>query len=144
MRVTVLTPYAISTRLVYEPLTRLGHDLHVIGYDALTEMRVLPTLVKNSRPDWVLYIGALERYRGRPVPDVDVLAEIGNAHVRSRLFRRRRDRCGGLSGALSRDRLLRSPGQHRRGQDRTDRRGGNDVADADRRLGVSVDTSSVA
>lgn len=82
MKITVLTSGTNNTPPLYEPLRDLGHDLTVIVYDAMThsEHRNIPFAIDRAAPDWVLYIGAIEEHHGKPVPNVNVLADIGSSH----------------------------------------------------------------
>lgn len=78
MRVTVLTTRTNNTPAFYEPLHCIAR-VSVVVYDLMARehMDMLPYVVGQNRPDWVLMIGAHEDYHDWPVPTVEVLAEIG-------------------------------------------------------------------
>lgn len=77
MKITVLTTGTNNTRVLYEPLQKLGHVLAPIVYDEMPTHNALPKMVADTGPDVVLYIGALAEHHGKPVPTVAVLGEIG-------------------------------------------------------------------
>ncbi len=79
MRVTVLTTQTVNTRVVYEPLPALGYEMTVIEYDYLGLAQSLPQRVVDSRPDWVLYIGAIPICHAN-TPPIEILAQIGFRH----------------------------------------------------------------
>lgn len=76
MKIVVLTPGTNNTAPLYAPLQD-GNDLSIIFYDEMADHSRLPKMVYGKRPDLIYYIGALEAYHGKPVPKVNVLAEIG-------------------------------------------------------------------
>lgn len=81
MKIIVLTTGTNNTLPLYEPLKDLGHAVTVITYDAMSydEHDGLPATIRKARPDFVLYIGAIEEHHGKPVVSADVLGEIGAA-----------------------------------------------------------------
>ena len=79
MRVTVLTTSTVNTRLFYEPMPALGYATTIITYDAPNVAETLPFQVRDSNPDWVLYIGAIPGHHPH-VPPIEILNQIGSRY----------------------------------------------------------------
>ncbi len=75
----MLTTGTENTRVLYEPLAALGHELSIITYDAMTYEghAEIPSLIDAIDPAWVLLVGAIEAHHGRPVVGVGILSEVG-------------------------------------------------------------------
>jgi hypothetical protein len=79
MHVLVLTPDTNNTKPIYQPLLQLGHELVVIRYDCRDRVyhNEIVETTKKLAPDWILYLGAMEKHHQKPIPSVDVLKKIG-------------------------------------------------------------------
>lgn len=64
----------------YRSLQSIGHEVHLMQYDALPHHRH-GELVDGARalaPEFIHFIGAIEQYHGRPVPQPDVLRALNS------------------------------------------------------------------
>lgn len=78
MKVAVLTTHTPNTVPVYGSLLPLGHQLEVFTYDKMehAEHWALPGKIAEFDPDFVVMIGAIEKYHVLPVVKIPVLQKI--------------------------------------------------------------------
>lgn len=75
MKALFLTTHTADCENKWRSLCCLGHAVQVIQYDDRPHDRHLE-LIEEARlvqPDIIVYLGAIEKYHGRPVPSTDVL-----------------------------------------------------------------------
>lgn len=74
MRVLALITYT-DCENKYRSLQSIGHEVFTQQYDNRPHEnhRELVDTAKSWKPDFILFIGAVEQYHGRPVPQPDVL-----------------------------------------------------------------------
>ena len=78
MRVTVLSTSTTNVPPIVDPLGDVPDvQLVKIFYDKMAP-DMLPRLLARSRPDWVLYVGALPGHHDGYVPSTSELAQIGS------------------------------------------------------------------
>ena len=77
MRAVVLVTYT-DCENKWRSLQAAGHDVHVIQYDNRGHDRHHELIgeIEREKPDFVVFIGAVEIYHGKPVPVSDVLCRI--------------------------------------------------------------------
>jgi hypothetical protein len=77
MKVLALVTYT-DCENKYRSLQSLGHEVIVEQYDNRPHNRhaELIEMAKSVAPDFILYIGAIEQYHGRPCPQPDILRAI--------------------------------------------------------------------
>ncbi len=84
MKITVLSTGTNNVPPIINPLEDLGHALTWLYYDSMTHEEIdsdLFDLTAESKPDLVVYVGALSEHHGKPVPHVSTLAKIGAKHL---------------------------------------------------------------
>lgn len=78
MKILGLTTFTADTEKNWRSLRCLGHDVAVHVYDALTHDRhgTLADIAREMKPAAIVYVGAIEKYHGRPVMQPDVLCRM--------------------------------------------------------------------
>lgn len=78
MKITVLRTYTDDMTRIWGSLEADGHDVSTIKYDEYDQIRFDDMIqrVRADNPVLIVFIGALEEFHRRPVPNVDVLKRI--------------------------------------------------------------------
>lgn len=79
MRVLALITYT-DCENKYRSLQSIGHEVFTQQYDNRphSQHHELVDTAKSWKPDFILFIGAIEQYHGRPVPQPDILRALNN------------------------------------------------------------------
>jgi hypothetical protein len=79
MRVLCLITYT-DCENKYRSLQSLGHEVFTQQYDNRphSQHHELVDTAKSWKPDFILFIGAIEQYHGRPVPRPDILCALNS------------------------------------------------------------------